>query len=649
MPEARPSLAGLEPVEAAWRLVRLGGGACTLPEFRDAHAGDGSAEFLAERLVREGIQARPAVVRAGELAYLDLPTLVQLRDASWLILHERRRQRVRVEGSDGVRTMALAALAPELSGHVLDPSPALPAGKTLSSRLGALLARRRGAIAQVLAASALLQLLALALAEITGTVMDRALPDGARSMLLLAGTGVLLLASFQAATAWLRERALLYLIARVEVSAERGVLEHLLRLPFAFLEVKSLGERLQAVTGLASAREILAERALSAVLDGFLAVAYLAAMASKLGAPTVAVAAAALAMAGLTALVGRGQALAQALETGAQARQRSRLAETIAGVGTIKAAGTEGPALRRWLGPFAEELGHSLRRQRLGLWNEVGLEALRHGFTAVLLVWGGKLVLQGEVRVGTLFAFLQLSTGFLGAAIGLASAHALAAALRPQLAETREVLDRTPEKRVRRSGSTARARSVEMEDVWFRYTPDGPWILRGYTLRVEAGAKQLVAGRSGFGKSTILRLLGGLYLPERGSIRIGGTSPEAIRSEILYLPQLVRLHGGSLLDNLRMLSGGAPVERLLQAAEDTGLGRLVASLPMGYRTVLPHGGGSLSGGERQLVALTAAIASGRQVLLLDEALANVDALRAAAIHRRIQGLPATVVSAGHLA
>ena len=80
-----------------------------------------------------------------------------------------------------------------------------------------------------------------------------------------------------------------------------------------------------------------------------------------------------------------------------------------------------------------------------------------------------------------------------------------------------------------------------MTDAWFRYTPEGPWILKGYDLSVEPGKKLVLQGPSGYGKSTILRLLAGLYVPERGSISISGRDSDAARRGVLYLPQFVQL------------------------------------------------------------------------------------------------------------
>jgi ABC-type bacteriocin/lantibiotic exporter with double-glycine peptidase domain len=647
-PRPHAPVSGFDAVEAAWRLLRRHGHEGGLQAFRDAQAQRGRGESLAEPLERAGIQARPALIEAEEVAYLDVPTLLQLADGSWVLLTAHQRGTLEVEGVEGACEVELDDLAPFLSGYALDLSPSLPAGKGLWGRLLALVLHHRRTLATLALATALLQLLALVVPEITAVVMNTALPDRARSTLHVVAVGVVLVTAFQAWMGWLRERILLFLVTRIAVSAERGLLQHMLRLPFPFLDKLTLGERLQAITGMNGAREVLAERSVAAVLDGGMALVLVVSMVTKMPAATLVVVGVAFLMAGLAVVVGSAQAKHQAREVEAQARERGYLSELIAGIGTVKAAGAEEQGLQRWVQRFGGELKHALRRQRLGLWSDVGLDVLRQGLYVALLIWGGSLILDGKLLVGTLFAFVQLSSGFLSAVFGFVRTYLALVVLRPQLVKTKQVLARTPDARTTRRATAAPSVPVVMEDVWFRYGPESPWIAKGYSVRFEAGTKQVITGPSGFGKSTILRLLAGLYVPEEGTISIGGSSPHAAARDILYLPQFVNLFSGSIIENLTLLSGGAPVARLFEVAQATGLAELVATWPMKYHTVLSPGGRSISGGQRQLIVLTAALAADRKLLLLDEALSNIDPVRAVALRRLLDAVPATIIEARHV-
>jgi len=262
-------------------------------------------------------------------------------------------------------------------------------------------------------------------------------------------------------------------------------------------------------------------------------------------------------------------------------------------------------------------------------------------------VWGGHAVLQGTIGLGALFGFLLLGDAFLRAISGLVDARLALQVLGPQLAGTRALLDIPAEPRAGRGPSRARAPGLQMRDVAFRYEPDGPWVLENFSLDVPPGHAALLDGPSGFGKSTILRLLAGLYVPERGSVRVGGCDPPAARPRVLYLPQFVQLYSGSIMENLRVLSAGAPPARLFEAAALTGFDTVVDMLAMQWHTPLPRGGGTLSGGQRQLLALTAALASERDVLLLDEPTANLDNVTAARVDRVLRESGRTLVMAAH--
>jgi len=166
-------------------------------------------------------------------------------------------------------------------------------------------------------------------------------------------------------------------------------------------------------------------------------------------------------------------------------------------------------------------------------------------------------------------------------------------------------------------------------------------------MEVLPGEKRWIRGPSGAGKSTILRLTSGLYPPERGVIRIAGREPLAANESMVYLPQLLRLYGGSILENLRLFSGNAPRERLTAASEASGLNRLIAKLPLGFETVVPSGGMTLSGGERQLIAMTAVMASERSLFLLDEALVSLDWISRACVENNPWFDGKTVIYVSH--
>jgi ABC-type bacteriocin/lantibiotic exporter with double-glycine peptidase domain len=645
MPEGAMDLTGFPLMAGLWRLLGELGHEGGFQAFLDRHALE-DPEGLT--LDGEGFQARVAALPGADLDYLARPALLELRDGSWLLLLKASRKGFQVATPQGALDLSREALAAAFAGRAVEVTPALGPG-SLGRRLGRLVGRHRRHLLHLGLATALLQGLGLAGPIITGVILNRALPDGAGSLLELVAAGILLVALFQAWLTWFRGRVLLYLVNRVEVATERGFMEHLLSLPFPFLQTWPVGELLQAFSGLTTAREFLMEKALGTLLDGTMAILQLGAMAWMLPAPTAVVVMATLLISGATLASGFAQARLQAMAVQGRAREAGLLVEILSGIATVKAAGAERVTHQRWAKAMTQVLTLGLRQGRIHLWTEAGVGFLTQGLAVFLLIWGGRLVLAGTLRLGTLFAFLELATGFMASLLGVVEAALGMAMLRPQLARAEAILAVAPEPAIPASPPPASPGPILMEDVWFRYAPEAPWVLSSFNLRVEAGDKHTLQGISGSGKTTILRLLAGLYTPDRGGITLNGVPPRGARASLLYLPQFLQLMGGTVLENLRLLSGGAPREALLEAAARSGLQELVAGLPMGYDTLLSHGGGNLSGGQRQLLALTAALASGKRLLLLDEAMANLDLARSAMLNRALAEGPWTVIAASHRA
>jgi ABC-type bacteriocin/lantibiotic exporter with double-glycine peptidase domain len=621
MPDA--TLVGLRSDVALARLFQLmGKGAAAADAIGAIQPADQSPESLARELDTQGIGCRLLHIHGGELRFLEQPALIQLRDNTWLLLHGRQGRNLVVETAHGRSKVSLRILQAESWGIALQILPELEATNVWRA-IGARLLERQTVIGQVAGASALMTLLVLIPPQITRITIDRALPTGARSLVDLMALSLFLVTVFQAWTGWVRANAVIYVKTRTETALGRAFLGHVLSLPFAYLGRKTRGELLQGFAGIAAAQDLLTERVVAAALDGVAGVFYLVVMLASLPGPAVAVVLATAAMAALSVVIGRMQVRIQRKEIAAQIEERDFLVELLSGAAALKAAGAEERGVLQWLSRFKKVLTLAVRRQRLGLWSEVGLETISQSMMAVLLVWGGLVVLRGEAGAGALLAFLLMSTAFMASIVGIAGLYLSWVVLQPQLAAARDAIAIAPQ-RTSRVKPTASPAPVVIENVWFRYGPDRQWVLKDFHLHVGRGEKRWISGPSGFGKTTLLRLVAGLYEPERGTISLGGREPSAAARSMIYLPQSVHLYGGSILQNLRIFSGHAPRERLMEAARASGLHAVIGRLPMGYETILPPGGATLSGGERQLVVLSAVMASDRSLFLLDEAMANLD-------------------------
>lgn len=614
----------LSPQEALRHLDEMSNGVRQGGRLSEFPHGPWSAEQMAGALQQMGWIARPVRASLDDLRSIECPFLAEAKAGGWALVLQVRGRRLRVQGITGPGWLSRKEFEKSLGSWIVETRPEPPTEKSLIGRLLLHLKRRRQLILWVGVSSLGIQLIGLGIPQLTRIAMDYGFSSSNPSLLTLVAVGLLLGAGFQALIGLSRQLIILLLETRLETEIGADYLFHVLNLPFSVLRKRRLSEFLQGMQGLDSSRQMLTEKALGAALDGSLALLYVAVMFVSMPGPALGVLLVALLMALMAFLVGRAQETVQREGIRARIRERGYMVEILKGIATCKSANAEALCLGQWTRLLKEELGLTLRNQRIGLWNEIGLIGIRELLLAGVLIWGGYLVLRGQAKIGSLMAFIQMASVFLGSVLSTTQAYLSWVNLKPQLAKTEEFLAETPEPPSRRGPSIPVMGPIRVENVWFRYSPTGPWVLRDYSLAVEPGEKKWIKAPSGFGKSTLLRLLAGLERPEHGSVRLGGIDPSETRPELVYLPQTIRMQGGSILENMQILSGGCSKGRLREAAEASGLAPVIEKLPMGYNTILALGGANLSGGQRQLVALTAAMASKANLILLDEAFANLD-------------------------
>lgn len=604
---------------------------------------------LLEKLRANGFEARSVQAHTDDLVHLQLPTLLLTHKSEWIVLRKKTNKGWLVEHGGGVALVPRDALAGAFSGTVLEINASFSKNGGLWIRLFRLLQEHRQFLYISLGATALAQGLALISPWLTTKVINGALTNGADNLLQVLCIGMILTAFFRAWASWLRDISLNSFSTRIDVDLEKGIFDHLLHLPFKHLQRKTLGELLQAFSGIKRARTQLLNRGLAAIFDAGMAIAYLAYMIILMPAVAGIVFLGALLLGVTSAFIGYLQAQQTSLQIKASQEKHSALAELLNGAPTFKATGSQNWVLARWKEKLGAELTYALKQDRIGLWEDAISELLSQGSSICILIWGGFKVLGGELSLGELLAFSQLSGAFMGTITNLSQTLLSTALAHSQLAEVHEAFAtlRQPIPSLKGPSPSTLAGPILAEDVWFRYEEKGPWILHGSNLRVEPGAFHQVKGASGSGKSTLLKLLAGLYTPDSGRIRVGGQDSVAATSLMVFLPQFPQLSSGSILENLRIFSGDRPQDHLFKVAQETGLDEWVKTLPMGYRTIVASNGSNFSGGQRQLIGITAVLASDKQLLLLDEALSNLDWLSRQRILQCSYFQGRTVIYASH--
>jgi len=593
--------------------------------------------------------ARKVELEPATWAHLTVPALVMLRGRP-AVVREISERRMLVELACRTRhELRRDQLNGELGAVAVELVPRLSNSGGFLRRVLDFVLVRWSDLAKIAGCAVVVAGLGLTTPLVTGLVVDRALPERAPMLLSIVAFAVLFVAAQRAVFTWLERRLALALHARLEAAVTTGLFDHLLRIPYAALARETVGSWLETLSGARRVESMFSETMLLPLLHllmGLVQAVALLRLQAHIGITVIL--GAVLLLAGSIAFAFRASRLERRLiETGAN--EQSTLYEVLDGLPTLRTCGAQQRGVLRWLDRALASRTVQVRMDLLSAVARTTLGAARDVISFGAFVWAAYACLDHELSIGTVLSISMLTDRFISVVGEFAAVLTPVFAARSHVTRIDTLLAHESVTDVpanTRALPPADGDAVVLDDVWFRYGPEQPWVLEGYSLRVRSLEHFELRGHSGMGKSTILRLIAGLYAPERGSVRVFGLPPQKLRGQICYLPQDAQLLSGSIAQNLRLLSG-AGHDTLLRASALSGLAELVATFPMGYETVLPAGAATLSGGQRQLIVWTAAMASERKLLLMDEALSAVDPLLRARLLAMARERACTVVAVEH--
>ncbi|GAA2870375.1 cyclolysin T1SS permease/ATPase CyaB [Streptosporangium fragile] len=610
---------------------------------------------------RYGLTTRAFSIGAAALPQIPTPAIAYWRARHFVVVEDGRPGRIRiVDPGDGRQRMTDEEFAESFSGVVFafEPGPGFRRGRFDDGhgRWWRQFARtafghRRGLVASLLLVSLVLQAFGLILPFLTELLVDRVVLARETGLVTALGLGVAAAFGAYAVVGLLRMTALVTLRVGADVDLMRSTGTRLLAAPYRFFALRGSADLANRIMGTVLIREILTSQALLALLDVPLAVGYLLMVTVRSPLIGGCLLAFALVQIGLLVATGRRVNALAHREASVRSDVQGHLIEAIRGIESVKASGSEPRVQHRWGKLLATHMAHASRSGRAQGMQQVALGALR--FAAPLtLVWVGALqVVDGDLTLGAMLALQALAAAALAPLGSLVDGlHALQGA-RPHVERLADIWRVEPEAAPADPVTVSPRGGVRLDDVGFRYTSAGNWIVRGVTVEVAPGQKVALVGRSGSGKSTLARLLLGLLPPSEGEIHYDGVpasrfDPGALRRQFGVVPQEPVLFSGTIAENIALNAPDASMEEIVAAATLACVHEEIAAMPMGYHTVLVEGGG-LSGGQRQRVALARALLARPKILLLDEATSHLDTATEAAIEAALTGLDQTRVVIAH--
>lgn len=261
----------------------------------------------------------------------------------------------------------------------------------------------------------------------------------------------------------------------------------------------------------------------------------------------------------------------------------------------------------------------------------------------IVILWVGSVnVINGEMTIGALITFNSLLSYFLDPVKNLINLQPEMQTAVVAAERLGEILDLEAEKtdaEYRKLAPASLAGDIEIKNLNFRYGTR-KLVLEDIDLKIEKGQKIAFVGESGSGKTTLSKLLLHLYAPETGDILINGNNIEDIQLEILreriaYIPQETFLFSGSIFENLTLGLDEATMDDIIEASKMAQAHDFINELPLRYETRLEENGTNLSGGQRQRLAIARAMLKKPDILILDEATSNLDAITESALDRTI--------------
>lgn len=500
----------------------------------------------------------------------------------------------------------------------------------------------------IIIASLLVTLLGMITPYANNLIFANAIP--ARSTSLLATTGLLLIMT--AVTSCVIKLVKQVLMAKVKtkmsISIESAVMMRLLSLPAVFFKRYSSGElagRIQDMNGLCSMiTEVIFTVGLSVILS-VLNLFQVYAYAPELMGAVAAILLITLVFAVISSAV---QTKVYLEKTELSEKERGMVYSIYSGIEKIKVSGAEKRAFSKW----AAEYGKSASLE----YNPPLFVKLAPVIQNAILLIGGIVIYNraalAAIDVADYMAF-QVSYGMLtGAFSSLVSVSTVFARIKAVLSVISPILSEVPEVSEDKKVVTRLSGGIELNNISFRYKEDMPLIIDNLSLKIRAGQYVAIVGKTGCGKSTLMRLMLGFEKPKKGAVYYDGKDLslldlKSLRKFMGVIMQNGKVFPGDIFSNIAVSAPGLTLEKAWEAAEMAGIAEDIRQMPMGMNTIISEDGGGFSRGQKQRLMIARAIASNPKVLLFDEATSALDNITQKKVSDSLSRLKCTRIVIAH--
>jgi len=588
-----------------------------------------------------GLKATPVARKLARLSDKHLPAMISLQDGNAAVVLEQNDDEFLIfrPSANGMQSISVSELAAEQDGEIISVAPDATKIRQYERPWDAArkshwfwdeMRKESGAFKQVAGAALFINMLGFALPLFTMNVYDRVIPNKASASLWVLAVGVFLAFVLEFGMRLARARLIDETGRKLDTKLSQKLFEKIVNIPLGSRS-GSTGAMVRRVSEYEIVRDFFASTTIVLIIDMLFLVIFVALIAVLAGwlalVPVVMILIMLVAGYVLQKKMGVAAFEAQADSS----LQHSMLVESIAGIETLKACGAEGRMLSRWRNYAQMSADTQEKMRRLGA-VAINLASLCQQITSISLIIGGFYLFNaGVISMGAIIAIVMLAGRSLSPVGQLAFLMTRGRQAFLTLDSIQAMTEQVDERGLGSRSITPEVSAGEIvfDNVSFAYPEADTESLSSLNVTFRPGERVAVIGRVASGKSTLGRLICGLYPPASGAILVDSLDsrqypPRGLRSVFRYVGQDSELFSGSIKENLTLGAAKSDQDHMMAVLRKSGADKFLARDAVGFDRLAGERGASLSGGQRSFLVLARALMSPFKLLYLDEPTGAMD-------------------------